>query len=121
MDLGHDNAELLGACCVEHSLFEWGADQSATVVWVHSEGVNEQCVIDVDRTVERDATVGNDTDGGVTVCSDVDVCVAASCCDLVGDVETDQLLDVTGVPEPSVSAGERSERFGVVGPAGRNV
>lgn len=89
MDLGHDGAELLGACCVEHSLFEQGADQSTTVIGVHCEGVAEQCV--------------------------VDVCVAGSCCDFVGDVGTDQLLDLAGVPEPSISTGERSERFSVAG------
>ena len=89
MDLGHDGAEPLGACCVEHSLFEQGADQSTTVIWVRCRGVDEQC--------------------------DVDVCVTGSCCDFVGDVRTDQLLDLTGVPEPSIRTGERSELFSLAG------
>ena len=116
MDLGHDGAELLGACCVEHSLFEQGADQSTTVIWVHCEGVDEQCVVDVDRTVKQGVSVGDDTDDEASVVySDVDVCVAGSCCDFVGNVRTDQLLNLAGVPEASISTGERSERFSVAG------
>jgi len=115
MDLGHDGAELLGACCVEHSLFEQGADQSTPVIWVHCEGADEQCVVDVDRTVKRSVPVGDDTDDETSVDSDVDACVAGSCCDFVGDVRTDQLLALAGVPKPSVSTGERSQRFSVAG------
>lgn len=86
------------------------------MIWVHCEGVDEQGVVDVDRTVKRGVSVGDDTDDEASVVySDVDVCVAGSCCDFVGDVRTDQLLDLAGVPEPSVSTGEPSERFSVAG------
>lgn len=109
MDLGHDSTKLLDPGYIENSLFQQRTDQPSTVVGVHGQGINEQRVVDVDCAVERSGAVGdNPNDPAGIGRSDVDRCVAASGCDFVSDVGTDELFDVAGVPETPVSANERS-------------
>lgn|GEM_PF-6779195 len=119
MDLRYDGVEAMGVCCVEDSVLEQGADQSSTVIGVHRKGVDEQCIFDVDRTVERSGPVGDEpADEPVVVGGDVDVRITGPGCDFVGNIGSNKLLDVAGVPQPSVSAGKYSKGFGIAGRGG---
>ncbi len=122
VDLGHDGVKAMDVCCVEDSLFEQGADQSPTVIGVHRKGVDEQCIFDVDRTVERSGPVGDDPDDepGV-VGGDVDVRITGPGCDFVGNIGAND-RSTSRVYRSPRSAQEKVRRgWASLGAAGRKV